>query len=86
MTQVYSWWVTSGIEPLEVEPIARILQEVAIQVNKNICPLVEVVLGDIWTVPHGLEIPFSQLIIGLVVNKDQIAFTKGVRVDMGVKM
>ena len=73
---------TSSIEPIEVKPVARILQEVAIGVIKNICPLGNTVTDDIWVVPHGLNHPVSQLIIGLVVNEDHITFTKGVRVNM----
>ena len=61
---------TSGIEPLKVEPVARILKEVAVRVSKDICPLVGAAVDDIWAIPHGFELPFSQLIIGLVVNKD----------------
>ena len=77
---------TSTIELLEVEPIARILQEVAIGVSKNVCPLAKEVENYIWVIPHGFELTFSQLIIGLVVNKDHVTFVKGARVDMGVKM
>ena len=83
---MYSWWVTSGIEPLKVEPIVGILQEVVVGVHKDICPLSEVVMDDIWAIPHGFKLPFSQLIIGLVINEDQITFVKGARVDLGVKM
>ena len=78
--------VSSGVEYLEVEPIAGILQEAAIRVGKNTCPLFEAVVDDIWAVIHLFKLPFPQLIIGFVVNKDQIAFAKGVRVDMEVKM
>ena len=46
------------IEPLEVEPIAEILQEVAIKVSEDICPLVEASMDDIWAIPHGFKLPF----------------------------
>ena len=62
--------IDSGVEPLEVEPIVGIFQEVAIQVNKNIFPLAKAMVDDIWTIPQGLKLPFSQLIIGLDVNED----------------
>ena len=78
--------VTSGVEPIEVEPVAGILQEVAIWVTKDIFPLTKAAMDDISVVPHGFKLPFSQLIVGLVINEDQIAFTKGVRVDMGVNV
>ena len=78
--------VTSGIEPLEVELVAGIIQEVLVRVSKDICSLVEEAVYDIWVVPHIFKIPFSQLIIGLVVNEDHISFAKGERVGMGVTM
>ena len=50
---------TSGIEPIEVKPVTRILREVATRVIKNICPLAKAGMDDIWAVPHGLKLPFS---------------------------
>ena len=58
MTQVYSWWVTSGIEPLEVDPIARILQEVAVRVNQDVFPLAKAPMDEIWAIPHGIKLSF----------------------------
>ena len=75
--------VTSGITPLEVDLVAGIVQEVVVEIRKDICPLVEEIVENIWVVPHGFKLPFSKLFIGLVVNEDQIAFAKGARVDMG---
>ena len=77
---------TLGIEPLEVESIAGILQEVVVGVSKDICPLVEVVMDDVWDVLHGSKLPFPYLIIGLIIDEDKVSLTKGARVDMGVKM
>ena len=78
--------VSSDIEPLEVDPVTGILQELVVGVIKNIFLLAKAMVEDIWVIPHGFKIPFSQLIIGLVVNEDQISFAKDARVDMGVKM
>ena len=78
--------VTSGIEPLEVDPVTRTIQEVVIQLSEDLCPLDEASMEDIWVVPHRFKLPFSQLIIGLIINEDQIAFAKGAMVDMGFKM
>ena len=65
-------WDTSGVESLEVEPIVRILQEATIRVSKEICPLVKTSMDDIRAIPHGFELPFASLIMGLVVNKDKV--------------
>ena len=78
--------VTSGVQPLEVDPIVGILQEVSIRVSKNICALSKVAVDDMWVIPHGFQLPFSHLIIGLVINEDKISLTEGERVNMGVKM
>ena len=58
MTQVYSWWVTLGIEPLEVEPIVGILQEVAVKLTKDVCPLAKTYMDDVWVVGHRIKLPF----------------------------
>ena len=55
ITQVYSWYETSGIKTLEVEPITGILQEVVVIVYNDICPLVEAAMDDICAIPHGIE-------------------------------
>ena len=78
--------VIACIESLEADPIAGVLQEISIRVSNDVYPLAEVVENDVWDVPHGFELTFSQLIIGLVINKDHTTFDKGTRVDMGVKM
>ena len=64
MTQVYSWWVILGIKPLEVDPIMGILQEVVTRVRKDVCPLVDASMEDIWAIPHGIKLPFPYIIIG----------------------
>ena len=68
MIQGYAWWETSGIESLEVDPIVGIVEEVTVIVYKDICPLVETSMDDIRDIPHGLELPFSSLIMGLVIE------------------
>ena len=78
--------MTSGIEPLEVEPIAGILQEVNIRVSKEIFSLSETSMDDIRSIPHEFELPFSSLITGLVINEDEVPFTKVAWVDVGVIM
>ena len=78
--------VTLGVEPLKVNPVAGILQEVAIGVINIIWPLTKEAMDDIWVVPHGIKLPFPYIIIGLVVNEDEISFTKCVRVNVGVKI
>ena len=78
--------VMLGVKYIEVEPIARVLQELAIKVGQNVCPLIKATTKKVWVVPHGFKLSFSQLIVGLVIYKDHIAFAKGARVDMGVKM
>ena len=62
--------MTLGIEPLEVDPIARILQEVAVRVNKNVLSLFDALMDIIWSIPHGIKIPFSQFIISLIIGKN----------------
>ena len=44
-----------------------ILQEVVVRFNKEICPLVKTLMDDIRAVPHGIKLPFPNLITGLVV-------------------
>jgi hypothetical protein len=41
-------------------------------------------LDDIGVVPHGLKLSSTKLIMGLVVNKDEITFAEWVRVDVTV--
>ena len=48
-----------GIKSIGVEPIAGIIQEFSIKVSKNVCPLIEAVVNDVWFVSHGLELSFS---------------------------
>ena len=50
--------MTLGIEPLEVEPIAGILQEVTVRVSKEVCSLIEAWMDDIWAIAHGIKLPF----------------------------
>ena len=70
MIQGYAWWATSSVESLEVDPISGILQEVIIKVSEDIFPLDETSVDDIRAIPHGFELPFPNIIIGLVVNED----------------
>ena len=62
--------MNSGIEHIEVDLIAGILQEMAVRVSKEVFPLVETLMDDIRTIPHGFKFPFSSLIMVLVVNED----------------
>ena len=62
--------MTSGIEPLEVDPIVGILQGMTLRVSEYICPLVETLMDDIRSIPHGFKLFFLNIIIGLVVDKD----------------
>ena len=78
--------MTSGIEPLEVEPIAGVLQEVTVRFREEICPLVKTSMDDIRAIPHGFELPFASLIMGLVIDEDEVPLTKGVWVDVEVIM
>ena len=68
-----------GIKSLEVDPVAGILQKLSIRVNKNVCPLAKAVVNGIWVIPHRFKLPFSQVIVGLVIHEDHITFAKGVR-------
>ena len=70
MIQGYAWWATSGIESLEVEPIAGIVQEAVVRFSKEVCPLAEASMDDIRSIPHGFKFPFPNLIIVLVINED----------------
>ena len=64
--------VDLGIESLEVDPIAIILQEVIVIVSKDISPLVETWMDDIMAIPHGFKLPFSSIIMGLVIYEDKV--------------
>ena len=73
-----------SIKFLEVEPVAGILQYFSVRVNKGVCPFSEAMVDDVWAIPHRLELDFGQLIIGLVIDYNHIAFAEGMRVGMGV--
>ena len=78
MIQRFVWWVTSCIEPLEVQPTAGILQEATVIVTKDICLLAETSIDDKRAIPHGFELPFSSIIMGLgVMSPGDINGTKG---------
>ena len=64
----------------------RILQEVAIRVRKDEFSLSKTSMDNISSIPHDIKLPFSYLIIGLIIDEDKISLAKGARVDMGVKM
>ena len=85
MVQVNQWWCLR-VKSLEVEPVTRVLQELSIRVDKGVCPFLEETVDDVWVIPHWLELSFAQLVIGLVIDQNHIAFTEGARVDMGVIM
>ena len=74
--------MTSGIEHIELEPIVGILQEVTVGVSKEVFPLFETLMDDIRAIPHGFKLSFSSLIMGLVINEDQVPLTKGTWVDV----
>ena len=63
-----------------------ILQEVTVRVSKEIFHLAKTSMDDIRAIPHGFELPFSSLIVGLVIDEDKVPLTKGASVDMGVIM
>ena len=86
MIQGYAGWSTLGVESLKVYPIAGILKEATIGVNEEICPLSKTSMDDIRAIPHGFKLPFSSLIMDLVVNDDKAPLAKGVWVDMGFIM
>ena len=44
--------VMLSIKYLEVDPVARVLQELSIRVNKGVCPFSKAMVDDIWVVPH----------------------------------
>ena len=75
-----------GIESLEVDPIAGILQEETIEVSKDMCPLSKTSMDDIRAIQHGFKLPFSNFIMGLVIEKDEFPLVKGMGVDMAVIM
>ena len=75
-----------GIQSLEVKPIARILQEATDEFGEEVCPLAETSMDDIRAIPHGFKLPFSTVMMGLVIYKDKVPLTKGVWVEMGFIM
>ena len=78
--------MNSGVKPLEVETIAGILQEVTVRVSKEIFPLAETSMDDIRAIPHGFKLPFSSLIMGLIIEEEKVPLVKGAWVDVGVIM
>ena len=78
--------MTSGIEPLEVDPIVGILQQVVIGFSKDICSISKTSMYDICAISHGIKLPFPYLIIGLVINEEFVILAKGALVDVGVIM
>ena len=54
-----------------------ILQEEIFIVSNDICPLIDTSMDDIRAIPHGFKLPFSSLIMGLVVNEDEVPLAKG---------
>ena len=63
-----------------------ILQEATFRVSEEICLLAETMIDDISAMPHGFEIPFSIIIMGLVIDEDEVPLTKGAWVDVGFVM
>ena len=57
-----------------------------IKVNEEVFPLAETSMDDIRAIPHGFKLPFSSLIMGLVIYEDKVPLTKGAQVDIGVIM
>ena len=57
-----------SVKYLEVEPIARILQELYVRVNKGVCPFSKATVDDVRAIPHGLELAFAQIIGWLVID------------------
>ena len=55
-------------------------------VSKEICPLTEIPMDDVRAMPHGFDLPFSSIIIGLIVDKDEVPLVKYVWVEVGVIM
>ena len=78
--------VNLGIESLEVDPIARILQEAVVRVGEEVLPLAETSMDDIRAIPHGFKLPFSSLIMDLVIDDNKVPLVKTVWVDVGVIM
>ena len=70
--------VRLDIESLEVEPIVRILREVTVGVIEEIFPLAQTSMEDIRAIPHGFKLPFSSLIMGLVIDEDEVSLAQGV--------
>ena len=62
----------------------EVLEKLAIQTSKKVCPLAEAVFNDIRTLPHGLELSFTKFIMGLVIDKDKVTFLDCAWVDVGV--
>ena len=44
--------VMLSVKSLEVEPVAGVLQELSIRVNKGVFPFSEATVDDIWAIPH----------------------------------
>ena len=78
--------VKLGIESLKVELVAWIPEDETIGVSEEVCPLTKTSMDDIRALPHGFKIPFSNLIMGLVIDNDEPPLVKGTWVDMGVIM
>ena len=49
-------------------------------------PLFDKMMDDIRDIPHGFKLSFSIIIMGLILNGDEIPLLKFVWVDMGVIM
>ena len=43
-------------------------------------------MDEVRAIENGFKLPFSSLIMGLVINEDKAPLTKGVWVDVGVIM
>ena len=43
-------------------------------------------MDDIRAIPHGFELPFLSLIMGLIIDEDKVPLTKGAWEDVGFIM